>query len=85
MLKIGLFAALVVSLTGCTEQEHRAAGGALVGAGTGAVIGGIANGGRGALVGTAIGGAAGATVGAATAPRECWSHDRWGNRIQVRC
>jgi hypothetical protein len=80
-------------VAGCTSTEQRVAGTAAVGAGTGAVIGGLAGGGRGALIGTAVGGATGAVVGSATAPRECWARDRWGNLlrdtrgrpVQVRC
>lgn len=85
MRKILTMALVVAFMAGCTETERRAGGGALIGAGTGAVVGGIANGGRGAAVGAAIGAGTGAVVGAATTPRECWSRDRWGNRIQVRC
>lgn len=80
-------------LSGCTSTEQRVAGTAAVGAGTGAVIGGLAGGSRGALVGAAVGGGTGAVVGAATAPRECWARDRqgrplrdqWGQPVKVRC
>lgn len=85
MLRI-VFATLVgLSAAACTSTEQRTAGGALAGAGTGAVIGGLTGGSRGALVGTAVGGATGAVVGAATAPRECWERDRYGRPVQVRC
>lgn len=62
----------VLSLAACTDPYdpgQRAAGGALLGAGTGAAIGGIAGGGRGAAVGALIGGGAGALAGAATTPQ----------------
>ena len=50
LLSLGLGALL--SLSACTnpyDPGQRAAGGALIGAGTGAAIGGLAGGGRGAL------------------------------------
>lgn len=65
-----LMAAL--SLAACTDPYdpgQRAAGGALLGAGTGAAIGGIAGGGRGAGIGALIGGGVGALGGAATTPQ----------------
>jgi uncharacterized membrane protein len=61
-----------LALSACTDPYdpgQRAAGGALLGAGTGAAIGGIAGGGRGALAGGLIGGAVGAVGGAATTPQ----------------
>jgi hypothetical protein len=64
--------AMAVSVTACTDPYdpgQRAAGGALIGAGTGAAIGGIAGGGRGALAGGLVGGAVGAVGGAATTPQ----------------
>lgn len=71
-------------VAGCTTTEQRVAGTAAVGAGTGAIIGGLAGGGRGALVGAAVGGGTGAVVGAATAPRDCVAHDRWGHPVRDR-
>jgi hypothetical protein len=87
MHKIVLAAAVCgLLVTGCTTTERHIAGTTAVGAGTGAIIGGIANGGSGALVGAAIGAGTGAVVGSATAPRrKCWSRDYWGNPIKVRC
>ncbi|HLG90127.1 MAG TPA: cell envelope biogenesis protein OmpA [Alphaproteobacteria bacterium] len=64
------FAALL-SLSACTDPYdpgQRAAGGALLGAGTGAAIGGLAGGGHGAALGALIGGGAGALGGYATTP-----------------
>lgn len=84
MRQIAMVAALALLMAGCTATEQRTAGTAAVGAGTGAIIGGLANGSRGALVGAAIGGGTGAVVGAATAPRECWVRDRWGHKIRDR-
>ncbi|HLG90126.1 MAG TPA: glycine zipper domain-containing protein [Alphaproteobacteria bacterium] len=60
-----------LSLSACSDPYdpgQRAAGGALLGAGTGAAIGGLAGGGRGAAVGALIGGGAGALGGYATTP-----------------
>lgn len=62
---------LVTSLSACSnpyDPGQRALGGAAIGAGTGAAIGGIAGGGRGALTGAVIGGAVGAAGGALTTP-----------------
>ena len=75
-------AACTLFVAGCTSTEQRVAGTAAVGAGTGAIIGGLAGGSRGALVGAAVGGGTAAVVGAATAHRECTARDRWGNPIR---
>jgi hypothetical protein len=67
---IAMVAAL--SLSACSDPYdpgQRAAGGALLGAGTGAAIGGLAGGGHGAAMGALIGGGAGALGGYATTPR----------------
>jgi len=86
MRKFALAILVAALAAGCTPTEQRVAGTAAVGAGTGAVIGGLANGSRGALVGTAIGGATGAVVGAATAPQhqDCWVRDRNGHVVRDR-
>ena len=63
---------ILAGVTACNDPYdpgQRAAGGALIGAGTGAAIGGIAGGGGGAAVGALAGGATGAAVGAATTPQ----------------
>ena len=58
-----------LSAGGCTVTEERAGGGAVIGAGTGALVGALATGKPGgALAGAAIGGASGAMIGAATTP-----------------
>ena len=70
ILTLGLVALL--GLAGCTnpyDPGQRAAGGALIGAGTGAAIGGIAGGGRGAAIGALSGGALGAVTGIVTTPQ----------------
>jgi hypothetical protein len=73
MRKLILPALLVAALgtTACTnpyDPGQRAAGGALIGAGSGAAIGGAVGGWRGAGIGALIGGGTGAAVGAATTP-----------------
>lgn len=85
MYKVILVLVLTLSLVGCSTQERYAGGGALLGAGTGAVVGGLAGGPRAAVLGAAIGAGAGTIVGAAAAPRECWARDRQGYRVRVRC
>ena len=72
MRAIFLASALIVTLSGagCVTSDERAAGGAVMGAGTGAVVGALATGRPGgALAGAAIGAGTGAIVGAATTPR----------------
>jgi osmotically inducible lipoprotein OsmB len=69
MKKLMAIAAVGLALGACTPHEERVGGGALVGAATGAVIGGLATGrAGGALAGAAIGGAGGAIIGSATSP-----------------
>jgi len=61
----------LLSLAACNPYDpgQRALGGAALGAGTGAAIGGLAGGGRGAATGALIGGAVGAVGGVATTPQ----------------
>ncbi len=68
-VKMAAFAAaLLMGLAACGEQPGtRAVTGGLLGAGTGAAIGGIT--GAGAGTGALVGGGIGAVGGAATAPR----------------
>ena len=74
-------AALATMPTGANAQD--ALGGAIVGAGTGAIIGGAVGGGRGAAVGAVIGGTTGAAIGANAQPRHrervCF-YDEFGYR-----
>jgi hypothetical protein len=60
--------AMLLSLAACNPYDpgQRALGGAAIGAGTGALIGGVAGGNAG--TGALIGGAIGAVGGAATTP-----------------
>ena len=87
--------AAAVSLGACNspQQSQNTATGALVGAGTGAVIGGLATGrASGALTGAGIGAVAGGLLGAASTPpgpgyypprRRCaeFYYDYYGNRV----
>lgn len=87
MKKILVIAAFSTALAACTAHEERTAGGALIGAGAGAIIGGVATGrAGGALAGAAIGGAGGAIIGSATSPtRTCVGRDRYGRRVRFDC
>ncbi|HSI41736.1 MAG TPA: glycine zipper domain-containing protein [Xanthobacteraceae bacterium] len=85
MYKIIAVSALALSMAACSQTDRRVGTGALIGGGTGAVIGGIAGGGTGAAVGAAVGAGTGAVIGAATAPRECYARDAYGRVVAVRC
>ncbi|MBS0220516.1 MAG: hypothetical protein JSR91_07225 [Proteobacteria bacterium] len=68
MTKYFAFAAILVGLTACGDTwGQRAVTGGAIGAGSGAVIGGVT--GLGVLPGALIGGAVGAGAGAATTPQ----------------
>lgn len=70
LLPLGLVAAL--GTAGCTNpysEGQRAAGGALIGAGSGAALGAIFGGGQGAAIGALTGGAVGAATGVITTPQ----------------
>jgi hypothetical protein len=71
LLRTGMVALMLGALAGCTNTHdpfQRAAGGALIGAGSGAAIGAAAGGPYGAALGAAVGGVAGAAAGYATTP-----------------
>jgi hypothetical protein len=74
-------------LAGCNSPGDRAAGGAVIGGATGALIGAAVSGGRpgATLAGAAIGATGGAIVGASTA-RQCarYGYDYYGNTVCVR-
>lgn len=68
MGKYIVLAAILVGTTACGETwGQRAVTGGAIGAGSGAVLGGVA--GLGILPGALIGGIGGAGIGAATAPK----------------
>lgn len=87
MKRILVCIALTVGLAACssTSQSDRTVGGALLGAGTGALVGGAIDGGRGALIGAAVGGVGGAVVGHETAPKSCVYRDERGRRYRDVC
>lgn len=66
-----VMAGIGLSTVACTNPYspgQRAAGGALIGGGTGAAVGALAGGGQGALIGAGVGALGGAAIGAATTP-----------------
>ena len=83
MKKILLAGALIGSLASCTSTER----GTAIGAGTGAVIGGVAtNSWGGAGVGAVAGGAVGALVGASQERQGyCVYRDRYARTYEARC
>ena len=69
LITLSLAGAMALSVSACYTPGERAAGGALLGAGTGAAIGAATTGkAGGALVGGTLGAIGGAALGAATAP-----------------
>lgn len=74
-------------LAGCqTARQDRQLSGALLGGGTGALIGGLAaRSVGGALVGGAIGAVAGAAIADATRPRRCYYRTSTGRLRYYRC
>lgn len=63
----------VLATGACTnpyDPGQRAAGGALLGAGSGAALGALAGGGRGAAIGAIAGGLVGGAAGVASTPQQ---------------
>jgi len=87
MKKVLIIAAMALALGGCeTARQDRVLGGALIGGGSGALIGGLAGRSAGAaLAGGVIGAAAGAIIADATRPGRCYYVTRSGHRRYVRC
>ncbi|HET9716223.1 MAG TPA: hypothetical protein VFP60_08570 [Pseudolabrys sp.] len=86
----GIIAIIIViglTLAGCqTARQDHILSGALIGGGTGALIGGIAGRTAGAAVaGGLIGAAAGAIIADATHPGRCYYYKRNVHRRYVRC
>ncbi|HET9718107.1 MAG TPA: hypothetical protein VFP60_18180 [Pseudolabrys sp.] len=83
-----VFVAIALMLGGCAGSgrvDDRVAGGALIGGGTGALIGGLAGRSAGAaLAGGLVGAAAGAIIADATRPGWCY-YRRHHRRHYVRC
>ncbi len=86
MHKTLVVVAMALALAGCANgRDDRVLGGALIGGGTGALIGGLAGQTAGAAVaGGLIGAAAGAIIADATRPGWCyyWRHR---HRYYVHC
>jgi Glycine zipper 2TM domain len=88
MRKITIVALLGLLLAGCqTARQDRQLGGALIGGGTGAVIGGLATRSTGgAVAGGVIGAVAGAIIADETRPRgRCYARTPSGRRVRVAC
>ncbi len=87
MRKILCVAVTALTLAGCgSARQDRVLGGALIGGGTGAVIGGLAGRSAGAaVVGGVIGAGVGAIIADATYPGHCYYRTRSGHRRYVRC
>jgi len=87
MKKVLIVAAMALTLAGCeTARQDRVAGGALIGGGTGALIGGLATrSAGGAVAGGLIGAAAGAIIADATRPGRCYYYTRSGKKRYVSC
>ena len=87
MYKLLIVAVMALTLAGCeTARQDRMLGGALIGAGGGALVGGLAGRSAGAAVaGGVIGAAAGALIADATRPGYCYYRTRSGHRRYVRC
>ena len=87
MRKIFVVTALALTLAGCANaRQDRMAGGALIGGGTGALIGGLASHSTGgAVAGGLIGAAVGALIADATRPGWCYYRTRSGHRRYVHC
>lgn len=87
MRKLLVVAVMALMLAGCeTARQDRVLGGALIGAGGGALIGGLAGRSAGAAVaGGVIGAAAGAIIADATHPGRCYYRTRSGHRRYVNC
>lgn len=87
MHKLFVVALMALALSGCeTARQDRMFGGALIGGGTGALVGGLAGRSTGAAVaGGVIGAAVGAIIADETRPGRCYYLTRSGHRRYVRC
>jgi len=84
LVKTGALGLMILAtVPACTNRYdpyQRAAGGALIGAGSGAALGALAGGGSGAALGALVGGAVGGAAGYATTPTPPRSHYRSSQR-----
>jgi hypothetical protein len=88
MKRLLIVGAMGLALAGCSEysRSDRAVAGGALGAGTGALVGGLAtHSAGGAVVGGLLGAAGGAIIGAETTPRACTARDRYGHLYRVQC
>lgn len=87
MKKLLVVAIMALTLAGCeTARQDRQLGGAMIGAGAGALFGGLAGRSTGAAVaGGVIGAAAGAIIADSTRPGRCYRVTRSGYKRYVRC
>jgi predicted small secreted protein len=87
MRKIFIVAAMALTLAGCeTARQDRQLGGAVIGGGAGALIGGLATkSAGGAVAGGLVGAAAGAIIADSTRPGRCYYITRSGHRRYTRC
>lgn len=82
MKKLIVAIALIGSLASCTSTEK----GTAIGAGTGAIIGGVVtNSWGGAAVGAVAGGVVGNLIGRSERRGYCVYRDRYGHRYEARC
>ena len=82
MKKLVVAIALIGSLASCTSTEK----GTAIGAGTGAIIGGVVtNSWGGAAVGAVAGGVVGNLIGRSERRGYCVYRDRYGHRYEARC
>ena len=83
MKKLVVLIGMIATLSACTQTEK----GAAIGAGSGAIIGGIAsNSWGGAAIGAVAGGAVGALIGHSQEHRGyCIYRDRYGRRYEAPC
>lgn len=87
MRKLMVVVVMALALTGCeTARQDRVLGGAVIGGGAGALIGGLAGRSTGAAVaGGIVGAATGAIIADATRPGRCYYRTRSGHRRYLRC
>jgi osmotically inducible lipoprotein OsmB len=88
MRKLLTIGTAALALAGCSEysRSDRALAGGAIGAGTGALVGGLATHSTGgAVVGGLLGAAGGAIIGAESTPRACTARDRYGRLYRVQC
>jgi hypothetical protein len=82
MKKLIVAIALIGTLASCTPEER----GTSIGAGAGAIIGGVAtNSWGGAAVGAVAGGLVGNLIGHSQRRGYCVYRDRYGHRYEDRC